>query len=153
MPHWTTDRPLALLDVNVLVALAWPNHVHHAQVVSWFSTNHALGWATTPITESGFVRVSSNRKAIPDAVPPATAIALLQQLTDIEGHVFWEDDISLARSELVARERIIGYRQVTDAHLVAMALRHEGRLVTLDRGVASVVPQSIEVDRVITVLS
>ena len=33
-----TDRVAvtALLDVNVLIALAWPNHVHHAAARAWF---------------------------------------------------------------------------------------------------------------------
>lgn len=50
----------ALLDVNLLVALAWPNHVHHQAALGWFQRNQAAGWATCPLTESGFVRVSSN---------------------------------------------------------------------------------------------
>ena len=32
----------ALLDTNVLLALAWPNHQHHAQAHAWFA---AHGWA------------------------------------------------------------------------------------------------------------
>ncbi|MGH9896422.1 MAG: type II toxin-antitoxin system VapC family toxin, partial [bacterium] len=51
---------IGLLDFNVLVALAWPNHVHHQAAVKWFLTNQSGGWATSPLTESGFVRVSSN---------------------------------------------------------------------------------------------
>ena len=36
----------ALLDVNVLMALAWPNHVHHAPARSWFNARRKSGWAT-----------------------------------------------------------------------------------------------------------
>ncbi len=61
-----------LLDVTVLVALAWPNHVHHHSARRWFA--HRPGpWATTPVTECGFVRVSSDRVVIPDAVTPEAA--------------------------------------------------------------------------------
>jgi len=52
---------VALLDVNALVALAWNSRIHHAAVRRWFVAHHAAGWATCPVTESGFVRVSSNR--------------------------------------------------------------------------------------------
>jgi uncharacterized protein len=55
---------VALLDVNALVALAWDSHVHHATMRTWFAANSASGWATCPITESGFVRVSSNPKVL-----------------------------------------------------------------------------------------
>lgn len=69
-----TTRPgAALLDVNVLVALAWTNHVHHEAATSWFRTHGARGWATSPFTEAGFVRVSSNRSAMLTSTTPATA--------------------------------------------------------------------------------
>jgi len=42
----------------VLIALAWPNHVHHERAQAWFSSSRDQGWATCPVTESGFVRVS-----------------------------------------------------------------------------------------------
>ena len=47
---------IALLDVNTLIALAWPNHSHHVAAHNWFATWKG-GWATTPFTEVGFVRV------------------------------------------------------------------------------------------------
>jgi hypothetical protein len=40
----------ALLDVNVLIALGWPDHVHHAAARHWFGQSCSNGWATTPIT-------------------------------------------------------------------------------------------------------
>lgn len=130
-----------LLDVNVLVALAWPNHIHHEAAVRWFEDNHRGGWATAPLTQSGFVRVSSNHKVIPEARTPAEAILLLQELTSLPGHVFWTDDVAVTSSEHVARERIVGYRQVTDAHLLALAIGNDGRLATFDAGVAELAPE------------
>ncbi|MFN0130032.1 MAG: hypothetical protein ACKV19_25485 [Verrucomicrobiales bacterium] len=41
----------ALLDTNVLLALAWPNHQHHAQAHTWFSANAKKGWATCALTQ------------------------------------------------------------------------------------------------------
>ncbi len=51
---------IRLLDVNVFVALAWPNHVHHDAVRSWFTETRTSGRATCSLTEAGFVRVSCN---------------------------------------------------------------------------------------------
>lgn len=59
-------RP-AFLDVNLLVALAWPNRVHHAVAHAWFRRNQSNGWATCPVSQAGFVRVSSRRTVIPEA--------------------------------------------------------------------------------------
>jgi hypothetical protein len=53
---------IPLPDLNVLVALTWPNHVHHAQARTWFLGVNRAGWATCPITEAGLIRVSSNRR-------------------------------------------------------------------------------------------
>ncbi|MCY3546559.1 MAG: PIN domain-containing protein [Gemmatimonadetes bacterium] len=124
------------MDVNVLVALAWPNHVHHAAAHRWFRANRNRGWATCPLTESGFVRVSSNRRAIPKACTPGEATALLWRIRGLTGHVFWADDISPTDPRAAPFQRVTGYRQVTDAHLLALAMRHGGRLATFDRGLA-----------------
>jgi uncharacterized protein len=126
-----------LLDVNVLVAIAWPNHVHHAMARAWFIDHRFGGWATCPVTESGFVRVSSNVKAIPAAVSPAAALELLIQLRRQPGHVFWPDDVSLADSSDVPRARLISHTQVTDAHLLALVRQHSSRIATFDRGLVT----------------
>ncbi|HLI43204.1 MAG TPA: TA system VapC family ribonuclease toxin [Acidimicrobiales bacterium] len=124
-----------LLDVNLLVSLAWPNHVHHVAAQRWFRKRRR-SWATTPVTESGFVRVSCNSSAIPTAVAPIQAIALLAQLRHVPGHTFLPDDVELlAGEQLVDTTRVVTYRLVTDAHLLAVARRHGARLATLDRGV------------------
>jgi hypothetical protein len=137
---------IGLLDVNVLVALAWPNHLHHEQARAWFEKNHRAGWATCPVTESGFVRVSSNRRVTPAATRPEAAIRLLREMTGLPGHSFWTDDTSIARSQWIAAERLLGHGQVTDAHLVALTLRRRGRLVTFDRGVAEILPAGVAKD-------
>jgi toxin-antitoxin system PIN domain toxin len=131
---------VSLLDVNLLVALAWTNHVHHKAALAWFLRNQTLGWATCPLTQSGFVRVSSNPKAMPDARSPQVAIGLLKRIVSLPNHQFWHDDVSLADSNQLALSRLTGYRQVTDAHLVTLALNRGGRLATLDRRVQSLVP-------------
>jgi uncharacterized protein len=130
-----------LLDVNVLVALAWPNHVHHSAAHAWFDQVGRAGFATCSVTQSGFVRVSSNRRAIPDARTPREAREILRRITDLPGHVFWPDDTEIASSEHIAWERLGSHAQVTDAHLLALALRHGGRLATFDRALADLAPE------------
>ena len=126
----------ALLDVNVLVALAWPNHVHHDAAVRWFTDPaERTGWATTPITQSGFMRVSSNRRVVHDARSPAEAALMLRKLTDLTGHEFWPDDVEIARCPEIDIDRLTGYRQITDAHLLALAVRYNGRLATFDTSI------------------
>lgn len=120
--------------MNVLVALAWPNHIHHARARGWFGEVHAEGWATCPVTESGFVRVSSNVRVIPDARSPAQAIHLLGRMRALPGHEFWSDDVSPLDDDAAPFGRVVGYRQITDAHLLTLAIRRGGRIATFDRG-------------------
>lgn len=144
---------IGLPDVNVLVALAWPNHMHHQPARAWFEKNHRRGWATSPMTESGFVRVSSNRRVVPAATRPIEAIRLLAQMTGLPGHQFWTDDISIAHSKWIAAERLLGHGQVTDAHLLALTLRRRGRLVTFDRGVSEILPRGVAADDVLELIA
>jgi uncharacterized protein len=120
---------VALLDVNALVALAWDSHVHHAAVRAWFKANSSAGWVTCPITESGFVRVSSNPIVLPSAIGVDDARGVLSTLRAHPDHGFLTDDVSMSDSDVPS---IAGYRQVTDAHLLTLARRRGVRLVTFD---------------------
>jgi toxin-antitoxin system PIN domain toxin len=126
-----------LLDVNLLVSLAWPNHVHHELARRWFRTRPAEPWGTTPVTESGFVRVSSNRAAIPTAVTPPEAMELLARIRRVPGHIFLADDVEEVLGGQIDSARVVTHSLVTEAHLLAVARRHGARLVTLDRGVTA----------------
>jgi toxin-antitoxin system PIN domain toxin len=123
---------VGLLDVNTLVALAWDSHVHHAAMRKWFAAEGPSGWATCPLTESGFVRVSSNPKALPSAIGIAAARGVLTALRALDGHRFLADDVSIVDPDV---PELAGYRQVTDAHLLTLARRSGMRLVTFDAGI------------------
>ena len=125
---------MALLDVNALVALAWDSHVHHRAVRKWFAAAGAKGWATCPVTESGFVRVSSNPKVLTSPIAVEAARGVLSALRHVGGHRFLANDVSLSDSDVPP---ILGHRQVTDAQLLTLARRHGTRLVTFDSGIAA----------------
>jgi toxin-antitoxin system PIN domain toxin len=123
-----------LLDVNVLLALAWPNHMHHGEAHGWFQRRRHKGFATCPLTQLGFVRISSNPKFTKDAVPPATALGLLDRLTGLREHSFWPDLLS-CKEALASNQLIVGYRQLTDLYLLGLAQSHSGELATFDRSI------------------
>lgn len=144
---------VSLLDVNLLVALAWPNHVHHTTAHDWFRQAHDHGWATTPLTQSGFIRVSSNTRVTPEARSPQAARALLRQMVALPAHEFWPDDAAAADPAPGPFDRVVGYRQVTDAHLLVLAIRRGGCLVTFDRGIRDLVPDDVDAPAVLRVLA
>jgi toxin-antitoxin system PIN domain toxin len=135
-----------LLDTNVLIALAWPNHVHHAEATAWFLRKAVSAFRTCPITQTGFVRISSNPSFAVNAVTPAEALALLDRIAKLPGHGFWPDDLPAA--EAFGGPPILAtHRQVTDRYLLALAHAHDGLLATLDRGIAALVrdcPERLE---------
>lgn len=99
----------------------------------WFAEHRTRGWATCPLTESAFVRVSSNRKALPSAIGVEDALRVLEALRALDGHRFLTDDVSIVDDDV---PRVAGHRQVTDAHLLTLARRRGATLVTFDRGIA-----------------
>lgn len=120
-----------LLDVNVLLALADPQHVHHDLAHAWFGSGPNDAWATCPITENAFVRIASH-PSYPNR--PGEAAAVLQRLRAmcaVPGHRFWPDDASIR--DAVPSGAVLTHAQVTDVYLLALAVAHGGRLATFDQ--------------------
>jgi hypothetical protein len=128
---------VSLLDINVLIALFDRDHVHHDAAHDWFADDRADGWASCPMTESGFVRIlSGSRYPFPkaDATVPGL-IRQLQRFCTNSRHQFWPDAISLRDEHLFDTASIGGHRKLTDVYLLGLATHHGGRLVTFDRGI------------------
>ncbi len=133
---------VALLDVNALLALLWENHVFHARMTRWFASNENRGWATCPITEQGFVRIVSNVAYMKPAPGIRSALDLLQKTTEAsKNHEFWADDLPLSALSAPLRRRLDGPKQITDAYLLALALHHNGRVVTFDHRMKALAPE------------
>lgn len=128
---------IELADVNVLVALLWERHVDHVDAVDWFERLDD-SFATTTVTQLGFVRVSSHPRILGEQLTVGEATATLRALCAHRRHVFLADGRGFIGNELVPIERLTGHRPVTDAHLVAVARAHSARLVTFDRGLARI---------------
>lgn len=129
-----TDARVALLDVNVLVAMFDDSHVHHTVAHDWFSSRPTGSWATCPITENGFIRTVSRVLPLGDRPSVGNAIHVLRRFRQSGGHQFWNDDLSLTDSAWFAQGRL-GHQQLTDVYLLALAVKRSGTLVTFDRGI------------------
>ena len=127
----------ALLDLNILTALLWPTHEHHAVAHAWFRGRGHAHWATCPLTQLGFVRLVTNPAFSRDAISPVEAIALLSENLRHEQHVFWSESLPLQQAVRGMEARLHGFRQLTDAYLLALAHQRKGTLATFDRGVRS----------------
>ena len=124
------NNKVYLLDSNVLIALATPEHTLNARAAVWFRKGHRF--ATCPITQGALVRF--HLRAGVDATVQSAKL-LLQSVSALPRHDFWPDDVSYLDLPTTG---IIGYRQVTDAYLVRLAVNHGGALATMDQGLAAV---------------
>jgi toxin-antitoxin system PIN domain toxin len=125
---------IALLDVNVLVALFDPEHVHHVVAHDWLADNGERGWASCPITENGALRVLAS-PTLEVRVPLNELAGLLRRFRERSRHEFWPDDLSLLDSALVDAGQVRGYKQLTDVYLLGLAFKKGGKFVTFDGGI------------------
>ncbi len=128
-------RRVALLDVNVLVALFDSDHVHHDIAHDWFADNRSAGWASCPVTENGLLRVLANPKyGSPVSALPAL-VDLLRKFTANSRHTFWSGAVSLGDRKRFNPSFIRGHAQITDVYLLGVAHANGGCLATFDRGI------------------
>jgi uncharacterized protein len=124
----------ALFDVNVLIALFQPDHIHHLRAHQWWEAHQHLGWASCPITENGFVRIISQPKyPMPQTV--SAAIKLLNLAKEATNHEFWPESVSLLNTALFDASGFTQHSQITDSYLLALAAKNKGRLVSLDQNI------------------
>ena len=123
-----------LLDVNVLLALSDPMHIHHDAAHRWFGSRVQTTWATCPITENGFVRIASHPSYPNRPGDVSTVVALLQALCSVTGHTFWADTVRL--HEVLPPGAVLTHAHITDVYLLGLAAYHQGTLVTFDQKLA-----------------
>ena len=124
--------PVALLDVNVLIALLDSLHVHHEPAHRWFQANARHGWATCPLTQNALLRILSNPRYPNSPGGPAAVMPLLQGMLSHPGHLFWPDLLSWTANPALRAELLLHHGQITDTYLLALAVHQGGRLVSFD---------------------
>jgi hypothetical protein len=120
-----------LLDVNLLLALTDPMHIHHQSAHRWFLEKGQKTWATCPITENGFIRIASHPNYPNRPGEVAAVLAILRRLCEAPGRHFWSEDISIL--QLLEPDAIITHAQITDVYLLGLAVHKKGKLATLDQ--------------------
>ncbi len=122
------------------MALAWPTHVHHGAAHRWFGETGVHGWATCPLTQLSFVRLSTQPAVVKVPILFGDAMDAPAQSTASAGHRFWPLEYGVAGMRAEIRGRMMGHHQLTDGVLLDPAIRHEGRLATFDRRIVGLLP-------------
>jgi toxin-antitoxin system PIN domain toxin len=126
--------PASLPDVNVLLALVSEDHEHHIAAHTWFRA--APAWATTPVTETGLIRLIMNPVVVGSRISSAVALDVLRRLRRQGDHRFVADESSLL-SPAIDLTALVGHRQVTDLHLVNLCAGAGCVLTTFDARLAA----------------
>jgi toxin-antitoxin system PIN domain toxin len=123
-PAQPAPPPSYLLDVNVLLAAIWSNHPQHAKAFAWLAGKSIL---LCPLSELGFLRISTNKKAI--NAPMEQARKLLEQFVMDRKADRIADDLPALASHPKRSE------QVTDLYLADLAAQHGARFGTFDQAI------------------
>lgn len=110
-----------LLDVNLLIALVWESHIHHAKAGAWFTGKRVV---VCPLTQLGFLRLSTNKKVL--NIPMRDARTALERFIS-------ENKVDTLAADLDALEsHPRTSEEVTDHYLADLAVKHGLKLATLD---------------------
>ena len=131
----TQPKGRYLLDLNTLIALAEPDHEFHKPAGKWFQAEGKENWGVCPLTEAGFIRITTHPKYRPATRTVQQAAAILASFAEHPGYHYWPIVDSWARLTAPFSTRIFGHQQVTDAYLLGLVIKEHGVLVTFDSGI------------------
>lgn len=131
---------ISLLDVNVLMALAWPTHVHHDAAHRWMAIEPKRQWATCIHTQLAFLRLSLQPAVVKSLIGFTDALKVLEVNTASKQHSFWVLDFPFTAVAEEISSRLAGHNQLADALLLELAIRKQGSLATFDRRIAALLP-------------
>lgn len=119
-----------LADVNVLVAIAYEGHDDHDRALNWL--RHVQRFATTPVTEIALVRLLMNPRVVEAPATVSEALAVLSSIRSLRNASFLADSTSLADARAITGH-VTGTKQVTDTHLLNLAIAAGHTLATFDQ--------------------
>src|SRR5258708_7599103 len=125
-----------LPDLNFWLALVFQSHVHHTTAKAWMISAAPQSCCFCRVTQLGFLRLSTNRKAFPaDALPMNRAWQLYDELVSDDRVIFAEepDDIEVTWRNNT-QSQLFSTNVWTDAYLAAFAVAANLEIVTFDKG-------------------
>ena len=122
-----------LLDISALIAAIWTDHEGHGITERWLKGKDL---ATCPLTELGFLRISTNPKAMGATMPDARKLL---------GDFLSSHDVQFVPADLPALKSSAQKSDgVTDGYLAGLAASKAMKLATLDKGIVHVAVELIK---------
>lgn len=122
-----------LLDVNALLALLDPMHVHHEAAHRWYASQSPLRMLLCSHVENGVIRVASQPK-YPNCL--GTSARVRQALGNLVRQVNAEGcamEVSLLDDDVLLKPDLLTPSRVSDLYLLALAVANDACLATFDQ--------------------
>jgi uncharacterized protein len=122
-----------LPDVNALLALLDPMHVHHDAAHRWYAERSPLRLLLCSHLVNGVIRVASQPK-YPNCLGTSKRVReALQSFAVAVQAEHCEHDVSLLDDAILLNAGQLTPSRVADLYLLALAASHGARLATFDR--------------------
>jgi predicted nucleic acid-binding protein len=121
-------------------------------VAGWFRHHAKDGWATTVLTQAAFVRAVSRQVFSGRSISIDDVAELLFRNTANPAYRLVPLDFGFDRVLVASTGGILGHRQVTDAWLLAAAIRNGMKLLTFDSGIGQLLASARERDQHLAIL-
>jgi predicted nucleic acid-binding protein len=126
-----------LPDVNTLLALLDPMHIHHEAAHHWYASQSPLRIMLCSHVENGVIRVASQPK-YPNCL--GTGAKVREALGNFVRQVKAEScstEVSLLDDGILLKPELLTPSRVTDLYLLALAAANGVRLATFDKRIPS----------------
>lgn len=143
-----------LPDVNTVLALLDPMHVHHEAAHQWCARNAPIRWVTCPHVENGAIRAASQPK-YPNWLGSTQRVRDVLQafIRKVEAESCTAE-VSLLDDSILLKPGSLTPSRVSDLYLLALAASSNCRLATFDRRIpAEAVAGGVEALELIPVAS
>lgn len=138
-----------LPDVNLLLALLDPLHVHHDAAHRWYRRNMPFQMLLAPHVENGVIRVASQPK-YPNCLGTSRKVReILQEFVSRTKAEACGQEVSLLDDRVLLKPDSLTPPRVSDLYLLALAAANEARFATFDHRIPAEAikggPEALEV--------
>jgi uncharacterized protein len=121
-----------LPDVNTMLALLDPMHVHHEAAHQWYASQFPLRLILCSHVENGVIRVASQPR-YPNCLGTSSRVRnVLREFVQKVNTASCKKDVSLLDDKVLLQSGTLTPSRVSDLYLLALAAANDARFATFD---------------------
>jgi uncharacterized protein len=141
-------RLTMLVDINILVAAARPDHAQHLIAQKWLVDFLANQPANPPLlltmpVVAGFVRLVTNPRVFKTPTTPVEALACVKKWLEHPGVHWVQKSAEWDSFQTLISDKNLAGNEIPDAWLASLAISLSEPFVTFDKGFRQLLPRSL----------